>query len=315
MENKKNIFSRIITIILMVFIIFIIIGNFIISENPYIITKEIIICISLLVILCLSENFDNLSIPKLITLSKNIKEVQKENEKLKEYNQNLIGQVINMKNSNNQIMYNLPSSFNTIGSSNIEDLNTKKKDEEESVDEQINNNNNRKPTPEEMKLHNERFKYMRNLEVFLLKKIITNKDEDADIQYNVKVINNKPLDDKIMTTDARFDALKIYDNKNIFYEVKTYPQLLNFTYELYYKLKFVKLYGETNKCESKMVLILPKYNDELKKILNPSGAKSYHLYLKNKIVEKFESSIKSGLLEISEIEVSKKELDDYLNKK
>ena len=120
MEKNKN--NKILIIILIIFIIGLILMNFILSEPKYEITIEIIICLCLLVILSLSEMFDNLSIPKIISLSKNIKEVKRENDNLKETNIRLIEQITSIKNSNSQNIY-LRDSFRTISSSNIEDIN------------------------------------------------------------------------------------------------------------------------------------------------------------------------------------------------
>ena len=97
MEKKDN---RIVSFLLMIFITVLIIVNFLFSDSRFCITIEIIICISFLVILCVSESFDNLSIPKLLSLSKNIKDVKKENAELKETNYKLLEQVVNVKNSN-----------------------------------------------------------------------------------------------------------------------------------------------------------------------------------------------------------------------
>ena len=91
MENKGN---KVVIIILMFFIAGLIIANFILAEPKYIITVEVIICLCLLVILSLSEMFDNLSIPKVISLSRNVKEVKRENANLK--NTNIIVHLILM---------------------------------------------------------------------------------------------------------------------------------------------------------------------------------------------------------------------------
>ena len=75
MEKKNN---KIVNSLLMAFISLLIIINFCLSKPKYELTNEIIICLLLLVILCVSDSFDNLSIPKVISLSKNIKDVKKE---------------------------------------------------------------------------------------------------------------------------------------------------------------------------------------------------------------------------------------------
>lgn len=310
MENENNKYNKIVTIILIIFIVLMIIGNFILSDKPFTITAEIIVCLSLLVILCLADSFDNLSIPKLISLSKNIKEVKKDNENLKETNLRLIEQMINIKNTNNQFMC-MPGSFTTVGSSNIDDIGTKKNEEVESDDVE-NENHTDTSLAERRNRYADRFKYIKNLEVFLLKKVIMNDINKYEIQYDVKVTNNKPIKDNIMKNETRFDALKSDGKSSVFYEVKISPQFVNFYYELYYKLKLVELYGEINECDSKLVLIIPKIDEELEKII---GDARRWKYLKERIYQRFDPAINNDLLEIKEIDVSKDELDDYINKK
>ena len=258
MESSKN--NKKIIIALIIFITALIIVNFIFSNTKYEITFEIIICLSLLVILALSEMFDNLSIPKVISLSKNVKEVKKENEDLKDANIKLLEQITNIKNSNSQNIF-LPNSFSTISSSNIDDIN-KNVDNLESGDFETKVVNKDYKVPA-----SERYKYRRNLEIFMLKKALDtdNNISSYDIQYDIKLINNKLVDDNIMKNEARFDALKSNLNENIFYEVKITPFMLDFSYQLHYMLRTLELYKEFTKIPCKLVLVLPKFEGELEK--------------------------------------------------
>ena len=260
MESSKN--NKKIIIALIIFITALIIVNFIFSNTKYEITFEIIICLSLLVILALSEMFDNLSIPKVISLSKNVKEVKKENEDLKDANIKLLEQITNIKNSNSQNIF-LPNSFSTISSSNIDDIN-KNVDNLESGDFETKVVNKDYKVPA-----SERYKYRRSLEIFMLKKALDtdNNISSYDIQYDIKLINNKLVDDNIMKNEARFDALKSNLNENIFYEVKITPFMLDFSYQLHYMLRTLELYKEFTKIPCKLVLVLPKFEGELEKIL------------------------------------------------
>ena len=92
MEKPRKVYHRIISIFLMVIIISMVVINFIFKENLDI-TWEIIICFALLIILGLSEIFDSLSIPKVISLSKNVEKKEKENKELQEINLKLIQQI------------------------------------------------------------------------------------------------------------------------------------------------------------------------------------------------------------------------------
>ena len=295
MESSKN--NKKIIIALIIFITALIIVNFIFSNTKYEITFEIIICLSLLVILALSEMFDNLSIPKVISLSKNVKEVKKENEDLKDANIKLLEQITNIKNSNSQNIF-LPNSFSTISSSNIDDIN-KNVDNLESGDFETKFVNKDYKVPA-----SERYKYRRNLEIFMLKKALDtdNNISSYDIQYDIKLINNKLVDDNIMKNEARFDALKSNLNENIFYEVKITPFMLDFPYQLHYMLRTLELYREFTKIPCKLVLVLPKFEGELEKILFNMNSDRFTI-MKEKMSNRFE------------INVSKEELDKYIKAK
>ena len=311
MQNNKN--NKILIIILMIFIAFLVLINFILSEPKYEITIEIIICLCLLTILALSEVFDNLSIPKLISLSKNIKEVRKENDNLKESNIKLLEQITNIKNFNNQTIV-LPNSFNTISSSNINDIINNEKDllnnqEENAIMSEQDTKRDDK------KIQQERYKYISNIEVFILRKAL-NLDNglNENIKYDVKLINNNFENDNIMKNEVRFDALKSSESENIFYEIKINPFVLDYSYQLHYMLRTLELYEKSNKIHSKLILILPKIDKELETILYRTNRNRFNM-VREKIEKIFEPAIRNNLLEILEIEVTKNEIDKYIKEK
>lgn len=196
MQNKKNVFSRVLIVSLIVFTLSIIVINFIFSSTKFTITKEIIMCLVLVGILCLSENFDNLSIPKVLSLSKNIKSVKEENDKLRENNIKLVQHIFNNKNSNNLINY-IPGTINTVSSSNIEDVNSETLENDEVIEDEKSISKERNERRKKML---EASKYRGHLNVYLLKKVLDS--EEGDISYGVKVSNYRPSDD-IMKNEAR----------------------------------------------------------------------------------------------------------------
>ena len=311
MQNNKN--NKILIIILMIFIAFLVLINFILSEPKYEITIEIIICLCLLTILALSEVFDNLSIPKLISLSKNIKEVRKENDNLKESNIKLLEQITNIKNSNNQTIV-LPNSFNTISSSNIDDVNNNEKDllhnqEEDTV------MGEQDTTRDDRKIQQERYKYRKNIEVFVLRKALDlGNGLNENIKYDVKLINNNFENNNIMKNEVRFDALKSSEYENIFYEIKCDPFVLDYSYQLHYMLRTLELYEEANKIHSKLILILPKIDKKLETIMYKTNRDRFNI-VRERLEKRFEPAIRDNLLEILEIEVTKNELDKYIKEK
>ena len=308
--NEKNMYVKILSLIMIVFILVIIICSFIFSENNYVITDKMIICLILIVILILADSFDNLNIYKLLSLSKNIKVMKEENNELKETNNKLLEQLINIKNTNNQNVY-LPNSFSFVGSSDINDINKRESNysNNEILDLKLSND-----FPNQKKSILEKCKYRKALEIYLLKKTLKDDVDCLNIQYNVKMIDNKPIKDNIMKSEMRFDAMKSDDENNIFYEVKVSPLWINYQYQLYYMLRMIELYQDTNKCKSKLVIILPKLDDALEKILS----NDLHVRLNDlneKMKKEFKPAIGNGLLEILQIGITKNELDKYLKQK
>ena len=88
-EKKTNWFTRILIILLGLLLMTMIVFNFFCAENGKI-EYPLLLLISLLIIVFLSEEFDNLSFGKILTLKKNIQEKKEEITELKTEKQNLI---------------------------------------------------------------------------------------------------------------------------------------------------------------------------------------------------------------------------------
>jgi len=301
MEKNKNIFSKILIIILMLLIIFLITVSFFKSSNSFALTSGIVFCLGILVVLCLSDTFDNFSIGKIISMSRNLKEVTKENERLKNENFNLINQMINIKNSNNQNV-----SINLEGSRNINDIKT-----EIEASEVNNNENKEEQVTIERTERRSRFEYMRCADIIAIKKVMEDLPEAADKKYEVKVTNNFSFEDDIMIKDIRFDAFSHYGKNDIFYEAKHLMPMLSYVFQLYYMLNLVKKYGEVNNSISKLILTIPIFDDKLKEIMHDQDRVVRRISL---LENTFAPAIKNGLLEIRKIELTKEELDEELNK-
>lgn len=318
-KNTNSSNSKFIIWMLMIFIMLIVVVQLCFSVNMYIITPEIIICLVLLVVLCLSDSFDTLSIPKLLTMSKRVKEVKDENNSLKEMNMKLISQIVSINNTNSQNIY-LPNSYNTVGSSNINDVVNRKEDvgETEKIAEEIDSNNKISSVDEKVDIpikrnrvsYLDRRKYESALRIFLLKKLLSEDIYNHDIQYNVKLIGNN-VESNVMKTEVRFDALKTEGRNRIFYEIKTDILISTYMYRLHHKLSVIEKYKESNSCSvAKLCLIIPEIDEDLRKYINLSLHRVADL--KRMILNSFEPAIENGLLEIISVDVTKKELDSYI---
>lgn len=320
-EKNSNGNSKVIIWLLMLFIMIVVSIQFCCSTSMYIITPEIIICLALLVLLCLSDSFDNLSIPKLISMSKKVEEVKTENNALKEANMKLISQIVSFNSTNNQNIY-LPYSYNTVGSTNIEAVaNNKETVEvtEEIIDNEKTTTPEGSPTGDQTIKSvfekrrvtiSERRKYDNALRIYLLKRVLQDDIENSNLQYNVKLIGNN-FENNVMKTEVSFDALKVDGRNRVFYEIKTLPFLSSYTYRLHYALSVIEKYKESNNSPvAKLCLIIPQIDDELCKYFH--GFPGRYEFFYDEIVNLFEPAISNGLLEIIRISVTKDELDNYI---
>ncbi|MCF2217705.1 hypothetical protein H9Q08_00105 [Chryseobacterium sp. PS-8] len=131
MERKHSTFSRFL-IAFFAFLLALMIGyNFIFVEPIGVLKNNNLILIAIILIIILSESFDNFSIGKYLTISRKLEESKNENEKLEKKNAQLINQLISIT-SNEQKQ----SSTNVFGDYYTERPNKQKKiDNEKNVQE------------------------------------------------------------------------------------------------------------------------------------------------------------------------------------
>lgn len=140
-EKKVNWFSRSLIIALCSFIFALVTLNFWFNDKT--ITTEILVALTFLIIISLSEVFDNFSIGKFLTLRKKFESERLQNEQLANYNrelqQNLMS-IINVKNSNTTNFFTYDGKYlKTVEPANKQDILNKAedvliKDEEEKSD-------------------------------------------------------------------------------------------------------------------------------------------------------------------------------------
>lgn len=308
-NNKKE--NKIIVYLLICFISILISLSFLFNEQ-FEITYEMIILIGFLIILTLSEMFDKLSVPKILILEKNLKKVDNENNELKKINLELVKQITNIKNANN--LFAGPVSI-VSSSTDVDSIN--KSDEE--IEEEIKPENDCDTKKIESnkvafkQMADERFKYMRNINAFMFMKALNPNDEFSDIKYDVSLYNSNDRTDGIMTSNFKFDAIKETPNETIFYEIKSrlYNSTMNITH-IFTMLSIVKNFNENSNKKAKLVILVPEYDDEMKKIMS-YYASSIHLNSEKILLDRFEPAIRNNLLEITRVLITKRELDEYIN--
>ncbi len=111
--QKKNWFARGLVILLIFFIATIVVISFFFSESKFVITSPIICLVAILVVLALSEIFDNFNVGNFLSLKKEHKKVEHELQKSEQENRELRAQFTNIvtnlnSNSNTTIFGQLP---------------------------------------------------------------------------------------------------------------------------------------------------------------------------------------------------------------
>lgn len=104
MEKQTNLFTRTLIIIFALCLSIMVGYNYIYIE-PVDILKNgtlILILILIILILILSESFDSFSIGKILSISRKLKDTEKEVEKLDQKNSQLLNQLISLTNNQNQ---------------------------------------------------------------------------------------------------------------------------------------------------------------------------------------------------------------------
>ncbi len=309
-ENKKNNstekvnwFSRILLLIIGGLIAFMIVYRFFLIEPRAEITTGIIILLAFLIVLALSEIFDNFSIGEILKLSRTIKEKEKviekrENEIIKVENEKnqLLNQVITLSNnfsqrqSNTNIYGWTPELMRQIGvqkanADEVEEL--KKKEAQEAEKEEPSRQRVRR-------LDNSK------VEELALRKFITNNNIDiSKIFREIKLQAFQGID-PISDTSPIFDAYLNDIDKEVFFEVRPSKGYISgmFLDRLYLMLSKIYHYRTIKKTNSFLNLILVEFPDD----------RSEENRQLNRILDLFQPALNNNLLRISVVRFEENEM-------
>jgi len=106
-NKSANLYQRILTIILCVFITILVVYNYFVYSPKGEIGSELIILLLILVILVLAESFDSFSIGKLLAISKEKKVSEKRTTVLEKKNSELLDRIISIVSIQNQNQSNI----------------------------------------------------------------------------------------------------------------------------------------------------------------------------------------------------------------
>jgi hypothetical protein len=101
-KKKPNVFVRLLIVLLSIGIIVLIAYNVFWIEPKGELNPGVFTLIAFLIVLVLSESFDNFSVGKLITISREVQKKEKENKELERKNDQLLNQVLTISNTQQQ---------------------------------------------------------------------------------------------------------------------------------------------------------------------------------------------------------------------
>jgi len=292
MENKnKDWFVRVLIVVLSFLIGAMIFYNFFITAPVGEISNGLIALLILLILLILSEAFDNIALGKILSLNRKIEEKRIEVSDLKSEKQNLL----------NMLVKNISFQSQSVGISGHdlkEILTVIKADperiEQETKEKEANIEDEQLYTFQEPKRIN-----FRKVERHVLNSFIeTNKLQGFLFYEQVTFSKNYATVDPISTLTPIFDGYIETESTEIFIEVKL-QRVLNSREQLYSRLSALYHYREAKKVKAYLQLILVELPEDEKmgRIRNTE----------ERIRDIFEPAIEKKLLKIKYVKLTSAE--------
>lgn len=268
-----------------------IVFNFFCTENGKI-EYPLLLLISLLIIIFLSEEFDNLSFGKILTLKKNIQEKKEEITELKTEKQNLLNLFISNVNFQKQTMNN------GISGSELRDILKVIKADPDKVKEENKEKEEEIEKVTKDSATSKRLDY-RKLEEFAFKRYISGENlSKYALKEQIQLASNDP----ISSISPVFDGFIETENSDIFIEIKSYRSdisALMIRERLYQRLMNVFYFQQFKGSNAFLQLILVRLPQEKDRPTKVST--------EERLRRDFAPAIDKGLLKIYHIEVDDKQ--------
>jgi hypothetical protein len=289
MEKKPNKFVRGMIIALCSLIIVLIIYNFFLSAPKGDISKELITLLILLIVLVLSEAFDNISLGKILSLNRTVTEKKEEVKELKTEKQNLL----------NMLISNISVQSQSVGISGheLKEILTVIKADPDRIEEE---SKEKEEEIQNIKIRPTISKRVdsRKLENYIIKDYIETNNL-ANFLYNEQVTfsNSFKSVDPITKLTPIFDGYIETDDSEIFIEVRMQRVSVMLRDQLYSRLSSLYHYRRAKDVKAFLQLILVEM---------PEDAENNRLRNNEKrIREIFEPAIQAGILKVKYIKLNK----------
>jgi hypothetical protein len=299
MEPKKGIgvVYGLVLVVLSLFIVMLICFAFFGTCPQYDISSKIIILICFLLVIALSCSFDNFSIGKLISISREAKENKERAEKLEKEKNELILKIANFNVQSQSATNNLflGDGFhkkNLVKEANEEEIKAEEK-EEDKEEEKEKDDSTSANQPLYRRVDRDAFRTL------LINKYFGISKRDQ-IERNVKLETRFQNIDPISNEPFLFHAHLDDGGQEYFIRVVSsgfISVILSFrVYAMLSRIYHYRIAKKTNAC---LVILYAKDSDNTRQ-----------LHYLERFANYYSPSIESGLLKIQEIELSKEEMDN-----
>lgn len=268
------------------------------AQNKFIISSPIITLVCLLIILVLSNSFDNFSIGKIFSMSREVKESKEKIKVLeKEKNEILLKLInLNFQSQNSSVTVNTGSNDSNT-SLVVENLDKdekerkEKEEEEEDIKENLENISRKR-------LNTDKF------ESLILNKYYGISKNDSVLMREVKVVDKFQDIDSISNKPVYFDAYLKENDYETFIDIrKNDLSSMIFHDKLYVQLNKILMYRKNNEVNAQLLLLLAKEK-------NPDETRYQGIYHRF-----FDPAIRCGILKIVDIEYTKEEYESCLEER
>lgn len=311
MDKKPNYFVRLLIIGFILFLTYLVFISFTKSEPSFNLSAGIITVLLLITVLILSEAFDNLSLGKLLSLSKEVESKNEEVIKTKKENtdlrENLIrlsaifSQLQTQNMTNNNMLFTPDTLRMMLG---VEKAQEKEQDDDivaDKKDEQING--------ESSSIHSWSSSNPRkSVDFRMLEDIAINKYIEKhsipmfemlrDVQFASSFENIDPIMDRRIVFDGYYKS----QNVENFVEVKRTLSPMMYD-RLYVQLAKIMFYGQAKKIEAYLTLLIVDIPEAYEQY-------SQHRYSKERIFEIFQPAIANNLLRIEFVSITESDIEN-----
>lgn len=340
-KRQINYFIRVLIVLFIVFLGYLVLTSFTKSQPPFSISTGIITLLLLITILILSEAFDNFSVGKLLSISREIKKKEEEVGKVKKENAELRDNIIQVTTMFGQIQAQSNSNTNVVLapewiSQMLGVVKAQQKQEDEELEEfgeettskttesevkietetntNFNTNGTQVPNPED----NDQQKYLdrkrerllwRYLESEAISKYIKKHDIPEteivrEVQFSPAIMGLDP----IMERRIVFDGYLKTPSKETFIEVRrNMSHSIMMLDRIYVLLTKIWIYRHAKKTQAELILLIvevPHLDEQ-----NPTVHR-----LKNgteRFLEAFQPAIANGVLRVETIIFTEEELVNF----